>query len=244
MIPSRCRSSPGRRTSGCSAVTLWPSRLTGTVRARWAARLRAVRAPRMAADRRRDAHAGHGQGAEPGDRAAGWRLAAGPPRPAEMLADLEFAWRACRSVKSNAILLAAGQASVGIGMGQVNRVDAARLAVTQGRRPRGRGGRGQRCVLPVRRRPAGPGRRRGACHRRAGRIGPRRGGDRRGEHGRRDPVLHRRPALLALSPAAAAVPRGRLGEGLGSRAATMSSACRGAGPSPGLSRTRNGGRPE
>ncbi len=43
----------------------------------------------------------------------------------------EFAWRACRSVKSNAILLAAGQASVGIGMGQVNRVDAARLAVSR-----------------------------------------------------------------------------------------------------------------
>jgi phosphoribosylaminoimidazolecarboxamide formyltransferase/IMP cyclohydrolase len=48
-----------------------------------------------------------------------------------MLADLEFAWRACRSVKSNAILLASGLASVGIGMGQVNRVDAARLAVAR-----------------------------------------------------------------------------------------------------------------
>ena len=46
-----------------------------------------------------------------------------------MLADLAFAWRACRSVKSNAILLASGGASVGIGMGQVNRVDSCRLAV-------------------------------------------------------------------------------------------------------------------
>jgi phosphoribosylaminoimidazolecarboxamide formyltransferase/IMP cyclohydrolase len=69
--------------------------------------------------------------AEPGDRPAGWQLAAGPPAGADVLADLEFAWRACRSVKSNAILLASGGASVGIGMGQVNRVDAARLAVTR-----------------------------------------------------------------------------------------------------------------
>jgi phosphoribosylaminoimidazolecarboxamide formyltransferase/IMP cyclohydrolase len=68
---------------------------------------------------------------EPGDRAAGWRLAAGPAAGDVSLADLEFAWRACRSVKSNAILIAAGLASVGIGMGQVNRVDAARLAVAR-----------------------------------------------------------------------------------------------------------------
>jgi len=66
---------------------------------------------------------------EPGDRSAGWRLAAGPAADAAVLADLDFAWRACRSVKSNAILLASGLASVGIGMGQVNRLDAARLAV-------------------------------------------------------------------------------------------------------------------
>jgi phosphoribosylaminoimidazolecarboxamide formyltransferase/IMP cyclohydrolase len=47
------------------------------------------------------------------------------------MADLAFAWRACRWVKSNAILLASGSASVGIGMGQVNRVDSARLAVAR-----------------------------------------------------------------------------------------------------------------
>ncbi len=46
-----------------------------------------------------------------------------------LLADLAFAWRACRAVKSNAILLADDGASVGIGMGQVNRVDSSRLAV-------------------------------------------------------------------------------------------------------------------
>ena len=74
----------------------------------------------------------------PGDDPASWTLATGDPVPAEVLADLVFAWRACRSVKSNAILLASDGAAVGIGMGQVNRVDAARLAVTRaGDRARG-----------------------------------------------------------------------------------------------------------
>jgi phosphoribosylaminoimidazolecarboxamide formyltransferase / IMP cyclohydrolase len=70
-------------------------------------------------------------GAEPGDEAAGWQLAAGAPPGEDVLADLEFAWKACRSVKSNAILLASGRASVGIGMGQVNRVDSCKLAVAR-----------------------------------------------------------------------------------------------------------------
>jgi phosphoribosylaminoimidazolecarboxamide formyltransferase / IMP cyclohydrolase len=75
---------------------------------------------------------------EPGDDPAGWKLAAGPAAGAGTLRDLGFAWRACRWVKSNAILLASGEATVGIGMGQVNRVDSARLAVTRaGDRARG-----------------------------------------------------------------------------------------------------------
>jgi phosphoribosylaminoimidazolecarboxamide formyltransferase / IMP cyclohydrolase len=61
--------------------------------------------------------------------ASEWTLAAGDPADAATLADLEFAWRACRAVKSNGILLASGGASVGVGMGQVNRVDSCRLAV-------------------------------------------------------------------------------------------------------------------
>ncbi len=67
----------------------------------------------------------------PGDDPANWRLAAGPAADAETLADLAFAWRAVRSVKSNAILLASAGAAVGVGMGQVNRVDSARLAVSR-----------------------------------------------------------------------------------------------------------------
>jgi len=64
-----------------------------------------------------------------GDDPASWTLATGEPASERALADLAFAWRACRAVKSNAILLADDGASVGIGMGQVNRVDSCRLAV-------------------------------------------------------------------------------------------------------------------
>ncbi len=65
----------------------------------------------------------------PGDDPANWQLVSGDAADPATLADLVFAWRACRSVKSNAILLAADGASVGVGMGQVNRVDSCRLAV-------------------------------------------------------------------------------------------------------------------
>lgn len=68
----------------------------------------------------------------PGDDPANWTLACGPALSADVLADLAFAWRSVRAVKSNAILLAKDGASVGIGMGQVNRVDSARLAVSRG----------------------------------------------------------------------------------------------------------------
>ncbi|CAN5481641.1 bifunctional phosphoribosylaminoimidazolecarboxamide formyltransferase/IMP cyclohydrolase [soil metagenome] len=64
-----------------------------------------------------------------GDDPLNWTLATGSPADPETLADLKFAWRTCRAVKSNAIVIAKGGATVGVGMGQVNRVDAARLAV-------------------------------------------------------------------------------------------------------------------
>ncbi len=68
----------------------------------------------------------------PGDDPANWTLATGEPADPATLADLVFAWRTCRAVKSNAIVIAADGATVGVGMGQVNRVDAARLAVERG----------------------------------------------------------------------------------------------------------------
>ena len=60
-----------------------------------------------------------------------WQLVAGKPADPATMSDLEFAWRACRAVKSNGILLAREGASVGVGMGQVNRVDSCRLAVAR-----------------------------------------------------------------------------------------------------------------
>jgi phosphoribosylaminoimidazolecarboxamide formyltransferase/IMP cyclohydrolase len=67
----------------------------------------------------------------PGDDPATWTLACGDPADEKTFADLVFAWRALRSVRSNAILLARDGATVGVGMGQVNRVDSCRLAVAR-----------------------------------------------------------------------------------------------------------------
>ncbi|MGS2613440.1 bifunctional phosphoribosylaminoimidazolecarboxamide formyltransferase/IMP cyclohydrolase [Micromonospora sp. LZ34] len=75
----------------------------------------------------------------PGDDPANWRLAAGDAADEATLRDLAFAWRAVRAVKSNAILLAKDGATVGVGMGQVNRVDSAQLAVSRAGAERARG---------------------------------------------------------------------------------------------------------
>ena len=72
-----------------------------------------------------------GTGGTGGDDPSRWTLVCGDPADAAMMADLAFAWRAIRAVRSNAILLAKEGASVGVGMGQVNRVDSCHLAVTR-----------------------------------------------------------------------------------------------------------------
>lgn len=73
-----------------------------------------------------------------GDSPTNWKQVSGEPVSANIMKELEFAWRSVRAVKSNAIVLSSNGASVGIGMGQVNRVDSARLAVTRaGDRVRG-----------------------------------------------------------------------------------------------------------
>ena len=66
-----------------------------------------------------------------GDETRSWQLVAGKAATPQQLKDLQFAWKAVRAVKSNAILLANDLAAVGIGMGQVNRVDSARLAISR-----------------------------------------------------------------------------------------------------------------
>ena len=102
---------------------------------------------------------------------ANWTLATGEPVDDATLAELAFAWRAVRAVRSNAILLARDGATVGVGMGQVNRVDSCRLAVTRA------GDAGERCssrlrrLFPFRGRAAGAARRRRARGRPAWRIG-------------------------------------------------------------------------
>ncbi|MCH8612236.1 bifunctional phosphoribosylaminoimidazolecarboxamide formyltransferase/IMP cyclohydrolase [Arsenicicoccus dermatophilus] len=74
-----------------------------------------------------------------GDAPLHWTLVAGPSADDQTLVDLDFAWKAVRAVKSNAILLAKDAASVGIGMGQVNRVDSCRLAVERAGSERAQG---------------------------------------------------------------------------------------------------------
>lgn len=66
-----------------------------------------------------------------GDNPSNWKLVSGQPADLETLRDLTFAWRASRCVKSNGILLAKNGGAVGIGMGQVNRVDSCRLAISR-----------------------------------------------------------------------------------------------------------------
>ena len=74
----------------------------------------------------------------PGDDCTNWNQVTGEKVSPQVLADLQFAWRAVRAVKSNAILLAKNGAAVGIGMGQVNRVDSARLSIDRaGERSKG-----------------------------------------------------------------------------------------------------------
>lgn len=64
---------------------------------------------------------------------AGWRVMTKRQPTSAELKDLLFAWRAVASVKSNAIVLAREGATVGIGAGQMSRVDAAFLAVHKAR---------------------------------------------------------------------------------------------------------------
>ncbi len=70
---------------------------------------------------------------EPDDPAAWTLVTARPPTDRER-ADLDLAWRLCRGISSNAIVLVKEGALIGMGSGQVSRVDAARQAVEKARR--------------------------------------------------------------------------------------------------------------
>ena len=120
------------------------------------------------------------------------------PTAAE-LRDLDFAWRVCKHVKSNAIVFAADGRTLGIGAGQMSRVDSVRIAVSKARVPLGRLGRRVRRLLPV------PGRRRRgsqggrALRHPAGRLDARRRIDRRRRRARDGDGHDRREALPALA---------------------------------------------
>ena len=103
-----------------------------------------------------------------GDDPSRWTLVAGDAADEATLADLAFAWRAIRAVKSNAILLADERRERGCrhGPGQPGRLLPARGLPRRGASGPGRR-RGLRRVLPVRRRPAGAAGRRRACGRRS-----------------------------------------------------------------------------
>lgn len=59
---------------------------------------------------------------------ANWQIVSAAKPSAQQLADLAFAWRVCRHVKSNAIVYVQNQATVGVGAGQMSRVDSVMLA--------------------------------------------------------------------------------------------------------------------
>ncbi len=139
------------------------------------------------------------------DRSA-WRVVTKVAPTEEQWADLELAWIVCAAVSSNAIVLVGDQRAVGIGAGQQNRVDSARIAATRAAGRAARGSVRERCVLPVPRRPR---RRRGRrccrCHP-ARRVGPGRRGDRRCRRARPGHGLHRRAPLPPLTRTAGPPP--------------------------------------
>uniref|UniRef100_A0A7C6AA87 Bifunctional purine biosynthesis protein PurH n=1 Tax=candidate division WOR-3 bacterium TaxID=2052148 RepID=A0A7C6AA87_UNCW3 len=63
---------------------------------------------------------------------AKWRVVSETKPTTEQLKDLEFAWKVCKFVRSNGIVLAKGKKTIGIGAGQMSRVDAVELAIKKG----------------------------------------------------------------------------------------------------------------
>ena len=128
-----------------------------------------------------------------------WKVVTDTQPTDAQLADLRFAWAVCRHVKSNAIVLAKDRTLVGVGAGQMSRVDSVEIAIKKA------GERASGAVLasdaffPVRRfdPPRGGGRRRG--HHPARRLAPRRRSDRRLQPARPGDDLHRPPAFPALT---------------------------------------------
>ena len=134
----------------------------------------------------------------------GWRSSSAQPTEATW-GDLLFAWRVCKHVTSNAIVIAKDLQTIGIGAGQMSRVDAVRIARREGDASSATRSTGavlaSDAFFPF---PDGPQTRARRGRVRAdpaGRLEARRGGDRGGRERRRRDGLHRAPALPALSRA-------------------------------------------
>ncbi len=72
------------------------------------------------------------------DRISGrevWKVVGDRQLTADELTGLEFAWIVCAHVKSNAIVLTSASQSIGIGAGQMSRVDAAKVAILKATAP-------------------------------------------------------------------------------------------------------------
>ena len=63
------------------------------------------------------------------DNSHEWELVTNKKPTEEEFKDLDFAWKICKHVKSNAIVISKGLKTIGIGAGQMNRVGAARIAL-------------------------------------------------------------------------------------------------------------------
>ncbi len=132
------------------------------------------------------------------DDEAEWKVVTTTQPSDAQLVDLRFAWAVCRHVKSNAIVLVKNQALVGVGAGQMSRVDSVEIAIKKaGDRAAGRG-LGIRCLLPVRRRDPSRGRGRRRDHHPTRRLARRRSRDRRREPASPADDLHRPSAFSAL----------------------------------------------
>ena len=131
--------------------------------------------------------------------ASAWRVVTERSPSESELADLAFAWRAAKHIKSNTIVLAKGQALVGMGAGQPNRVNSVHLAGRAAGERAGGDGAGVRCVLPLRGRAGAGGGERHHGGGAAGRVHPGRRGHRGGGQGGAGDGLHQRKALPPLA---------------------------------------------
>ena len=139
-------------------------------------------------------------------RSDAWRVVTATQPSDDQWADLEFAWQVCAAVSSNAIVYAKDLQAFGIGAGQQNRLDSARIAAE---RSAGRGRRWrlrERRLLPVPRRPrrGRGGRDRGGDPARW--VGPRRRGDRCRRRTRHRHGLHRPAPLPPLNVRGGGIP--------------------------------------